>query len=104
MTCSSCVHSIESNVKKRAGVLDVSVALTTERGKVKFDPTLIGERNIIGACAGYMITSQFCMYGTPQGVEGHRKNSSILDIQTNTQANQQTKVSQNFHKVTYKTH
>ena len=47
MTCSSCVHSIESNVKKRAGVLDVSVALTTERGKVKFDPTLIGERNIL---------------------------------------------------------
>ena len=54
MTCSSCVHSIESNVKKRAGILDVSVALTTERGKVKFDPTLIGERNINGACAGYM--------------------------------------------------
>ena len=43
MTCSSCVHSIESNVKKRPGIIDVSVALTTERGKVKFDPTVIGE-------------------------------------------------------------
>ena len=43
MTCSSCVHSIESNVKKRPGIIDVSVALTTERGKVRFDPTVIGE-------------------------------------------------------------
>ena len=43
MTCSSCVHSIESNVLKRAGVTAVSVALTTERGKVKFDPNVIGE-------------------------------------------------------------
>ena len=43
MTCASCVHSIETNVKKRPGIIDVSVALTTERGKVKFDPNVIGE-------------------------------------------------------------
>ena len=77
MTCSSCVHSIESNVKKRAGVLDVSVALTTERGKVKFDPTLIGES------AGNMI--RYTQYATLQGLEGQHKSGSILRVYTQTQ-------------------
>ena len=47
MTCSSCVHVIESHVKKLNGVTSAAVALTTERGKVTFDPSTIGARDII---------------------------------------------------------
>lgn len=35
MTCSSCVHSIETKLASHTGVKAVSVALATERGKIK---------------------------------------------------------------------
>ncbi|CAG0919018.1 unnamed protein product [Notodromas monacha] len=47
MTCSSCVSKIESYLKKQRGIIDVSVALTTQKGKVSFDPDVIGARDII---------------------------------------------------------
>ena len=43
MTCSSCVHLIESTLKKNRGIEEVSVALATKRGKVKFDPSILGK-------------------------------------------------------------
>lgn len=49
MTCSSCVHKIESNISKLPGVVSSKVALTTHRGKFRFDPELTGARNIIDA-------------------------------------------------------
>ena len=49
MTCSSCVHKIESNTMKVAGVLSARVALTTHSGKFKYDPEVTGPRNIIEA-------------------------------------------------------
>ncbi|GFN81620.1 Copper-transporting ATPase 1 [Plakobranchus ocellatus] len=49
MTCSSCVHSIESNLKKQHGVTKASVALATSSGKFTFDPEIIGPRDIIEA-------------------------------------------------------
>ncbi len=47
MTCSSCVHHIESSLKKTRGVLNVSVALATSKGVVAYDPELTGPRDII---------------------------------------------------------
>ena len=47
MTCSSCVHVIESHVIKLKGIKSAAVALTTERGKFKFDPGTTGPRDII---------------------------------------------------------
>lgn len=47
MTCSSCVHHIESNLKKKRGILNVSVALATSKGLVAYDSELTGPRNII---------------------------------------------------------
>ena len=37
MTCASCVHQIETHLMKLPGILEVSVALATQQGKVKFD-------------------------------------------------------------------
>ena len=49
MTCSSCVHHIESGLKRIDGVLDAKVALATSKGKFKFDPDKLGPRDIIEA-------------------------------------------------------
>lgn len=47
MTCASCVNKIETRVKKLKGVSFVSVALTTQIGTFKFDPEIIGTRDIV---------------------------------------------------------
>nr|XP_022920437.1 copper-transporting ATPase 1 isoform X2 [Onthophagus taurus] len=47
MTCSSCVHKIESTVLKMTGVTSANVALTTHRGCFKYDPEVTGARDII---------------------------------------------------------
>ena len=47
MTCSSCVHLIESSLKKKRGILGVSVALATSKGMVTYDAELTGPRDII---------------------------------------------------------
>ncbi len=43
MTCSSCVHQIESALEREAGVLSASVALATSRAKIHFDPSILGK-------------------------------------------------------------
>ncbi|XKL66581.1 hypothetical protein PGB90_010001 [Kerria lacca] len=47
MTCASCVNKIETNVKKLKGVTFASVALTTQKGKFKFDSESLGPRDIV---------------------------------------------------------
>lgn len=47
MTCASCVSKIETNIRKIKGVSYASVALTTKKGKFKYDPEVIGPRDII---------------------------------------------------------
>ncbi|XP_018565984.1 copper-transporting ATPase 1 isoform X4 [Anoplophora glabripennis] len=49
MTCSSCVHKIETSVTRLPGVRSAQVALTTHRGKFKYDPEVTGPRDIIEA-------------------------------------------------------
>ncbi|CAH0712779.1 unnamed protein product, partial [Brenthis ino] len=46
MTCASCVNKIEKSVLKLGGVVSCSVALTTSKGKVKYDPEIVGVRRI----------------------------------------------------------
>ena len=47
MTCSSCVHSIETALKSLPGVATASVVLVTKRGKVVFDSNRVGARTIL---------------------------------------------------------
>ncbi|KAM6413536.1 copper-transporting ATPase 1 [Rhynochetos jubatus] len=47
MTCASCVHKIESTLMKTDGVLYCSVALATNKAHIKYDPEIIGPRDVI---------------------------------------------------------
>ncbi|XP_061862838.1 copper-transporting ATPase 1 [Colius striatus] len=47
MTCASCVHKIESTLMKTNGVLYCSVALATNKAHIKYDPEIVGPRDII---------------------------------------------------------
>ncbi|KAJ3584238.1 hypothetical protein NHX12_014734 [Muraenolepis orangiensis] len=47
MTCASCVHNIESRLTRTRGILAASVALATNKAHVRFDPEVIGARDII---------------------------------------------------------
>lgn len=49
MTCASCVYKIESSVVKLPGIITAQVALTTQKGKFRYDPEVTGPRNIIEA-------------------------------------------------------
>ena len=49
MTCSSCVHKIESSIKKLPGVKTAVVSLTTSKGRFTFDPEVTGPRTIAEA-------------------------------------------------------
>ncbi|XP_006877002.1 PREDICTED: copper-transporting ATPase 2 isoform X1 [Chrysochloris asiatica] len=47
MTCASCVHNIESKLTRTDGITYASVALATSKAHVKFDPEIIGPRDIV---------------------------------------------------------
>lgn len=47
MTSAACVHKIESTLMKTNGVLYCSVALATNKAHIKYDPEIIGPRDII---------------------------------------------------------
>ena len=47
MTCASCVSKIEGQVGKQPGVISVSVALATSKGRFTYDTEVTGPRNIM---------------------------------------------------------
>lgn len=49
MTCSSCVHSIETHLIKMHGVKSAVVTLSTQKGKITYDAEHIGVRDLIEA-------------------------------------------------------
>uniref|UniRef100_A0A4X2LE54 P-type Cu(+) transporter n=1 Tax=Vombatus ursinus TaxID=29139 RepID=A0A4X2LE54_VOMUR len=52
MTCASCVHNIESRLNRTKGILYASVALATSKAHIKFDPEIVGPRDIIKIIEG----------------------------------------------------
>jgi Cu+-exporting ATPase len=49
MSCAACAARIEKTVKKKEGVIDVHVNLSSEKGYVRFDPLKINPNELIGA-------------------------------------------------------
>ncbi|ORX91573.1 heavy metal translocatin [Basidiobolus meristosporus CBS 931.73] len=47
MTCASCVHSIEKEIGKMPGILNISVSLPLETAHIEFDSEITGIRNIV---------------------------------------------------------
>jgi Cu+-exporting ATPase len=47
MTCASCVNKIENNLSKIPGITSVSVVLLTNRGRIQYDSSIIGPRDIL---------------------------------------------------------
>ncbi|KAM8784568.1 copper-transporting ATPase 2 isoform 3-T3 [Rhynchonycteris naso] len=47
MTCASCVNNIESKLMRTNGIIHASVVLATSKAHVKFDPEIIGPRDIV---------------------------------------------------------
>ncbi|XP_033744011.1 copper-transporting ATPase 1-like isoform X2 [Pecten maximus] len=47
MTCSSCVHLIESSLMRKPGIIAASVALATCKGRFEYDPEVTGARQVI---------------------------------------------------------
>ncbi|KAM9482484.1 copper-transporting ATPase 2 isoform 2-T2 [Clarias gariepinus] len=52
MTCASCVHNIENKLRRTNGILEATVALATNKARVKFDPEVVGARDIIRVIEG----------------------------------------------------
>lgn len=64
MTCASCVHNIESKLTRTKGILEASVALATNKAQIKFDPEVLGARDIIRMIevASYNLTLLLCLF------------------------------------------
>ena len=60
MTCASCVNRIERFLRKTPGVEEAAVNLATEKATVRFDPTLAGRSELVGAieAAGYDVRAE----------------------------------------------
>ena len=54
MTCSSCVHLIERTLTQTPGIERAIITLATERGRIDFDPSVLGPRDIIKIVEVYM--------------------------------------------------
>ena len=59
MTCASCVSLIERTLTATKGINSATVALSTAKAIVEFDPTKIGQRDIINIIT---VRNAVCMY------------------------------------------
>jgi len=73
MTCASCVYLIESSVSKTKGIHAVQIALTTEKGKIKFDPDILGVRDIIQSIEDLGFSASIVNRDETRGFPDHRE-------------------------------
>lgn len=62
MTCTSCVHNIESKLTRTNGITYASVALATSKAHVKFDPEIIGPRDIVKIIEVNHLSKHYCTH------------------------------------------
>jgi Cu+-exporting ATPase len=47
MTCASCVNKIETYMRKIPGITSADVVLLTNRGRIQYESSIIGPRDIL---------------------------------------------------------
>ncbi|CAF0725371.1 unnamed protein product [Rotaria sordida] len=57
MTCDSCIINIKTHMAKVPGIKSVDVVLLTHKGRIKYDASLIGPRDIINHIDGLGFTA-----------------------------------------------
>lgn len=84
MTCASCVHKIESTLTKHRGIFYCSVALATNKAHIKYDPEIIGPRDIIHTIEVSTWTFYFCILFHQQSwfVSGRDSEKSLTPLIT----------------------
>ncbi|XP_021261339.1 copper-transporting ATPase 1 [Numida meleagris] len=73
MTSAACVHKIESTLMKTNGVLYCSVALATNKAHIKYDPEIIGPRDIIQVIQDLDFTTALVKKDRSAGHLDHRQ-------------------------------
>jgi len=73
MTCSSCVHLIESSLAKLPGIESAVVALNTAKGKVKFDSSKLGPRDVVEAINNLGFTASLASSSDKPNYLEHRE-------------------------------
>ncbi|KAJ3086840.1 ATPase Cu transporting protein 7A [Quaeritorhiza haematococci] len=82
MTCTSCVASVETAVKARFGVQEVSVNLMTNEAHIKHDPTTIGPRDLLTLITslGYNPTLLPSSLSTSRSLQQQRSQSELASL------------------------
>ncbi|MBN3272368.1 ATP7B ATPase, partial [Polyodon spathula] len=86
MTCASCVHNIESKLTRTNGILYASVALATSKAHIKFDPEILGARDIIKIVEGLGFSASLMKKETGANTLDHQveirqwKNSFLFSL------------------------
>ncbi|CAJ1087759.1 copper-transporting ATPase 2 [Xyrichtys novacula] len=85
MTCASCVHNIESRLASTKGILGASVALATKKAQVRFDPEVLGARDIIKIIQGLGFEASLVKAGFKNNLDHSEeirqwKNSFLLSL------------------------
>ena len=78
MTCASCVHLIESTLIKNKGIISATVALSTKRGKIKFDPSILGPRDVISIIEGIGFEAKLFRRGIEDSSKGYLSHSEEI--------------------------
>jgi Cu+-exporting ATPase len=81
MTCTNCARAIDQNVNKLSGVKGTHVDFASEKLSVEFDPTIIGEKDIVA-----------CIHRIGYGVAIGKTELPVTGLQDHTDAHNLEKI------------
>lgn len=91
MTCTSCSSTVESVLQGFRGVLNASVALTTEEAEIKYNPRLVSANHLMEAVKDTGFDSELISTGEDRNtiqlkIEGIRSEQSMRMVESSLQA------------------